>query len=796
MFRNYFLVALRNIRKNKSLTIINVLGLSLGMAISLLSILYILNELSFDNFHDQKQLIYRLIARQSLPDKSETSAVMTAGVGPSFKEQVPEIEIMVRISNPRDATLTIEDHNYQVQNVMYADSAFFKLFSFDLMIGNVKNMLDRPYQVVLTKSTAEKVFGRIDNAMNKVVRMNDRDDLLVTGIVNDPPANSHLQFGAVVSFSSLYKDPQMYLGWNGGWNYFTYVLLKVGADLQKIEHQFTAIADENINEQLRDLGVRYDYFLQPLDEVHLNSNIDTDIDTRGSLLKIWLISAITFVILIIACINFINLTTAASLARMKEIGVRKVAGATRTNIVSQFITETLLISLISLAGAFLFIEIFSAVFAWLNFDENFQQNLVLGTKSIYQVVTAIVILVITVGLAAGAYPAFFMARLNPAISVKGKIRITHRNPVVRNLLVVFQFTIATTLIISAIVVASQLNYLIRADKGFNPENKLIVSLKTEQSRGNSEILKQELLKIPGIVSAGASSEIPGHGYTSNGYIPEGKKEPVMFHALDIDYDYLKTMDFSIIQGRSFSKSYGLDEDAYMINQILAKQLGWDDPVGKVIQRNGPHKIIGVVKDFHFSPLNTHIEPLIITVKPWRGYGFLTLKLAHNNPSGTRNMIEQKWKSLFPQEDLTFFNLTSSVDEAYDPVRGFMLILLFCSLMAVIIAALGLFALAAFSTRQRFREIAVRKVFGADNLNITYLVTAGFLKWVILANILAWPIAYLLMERYLQNFAFSAGINGWIFVLVFTGTAIFSFMVIFYQVIRLSNLNPVKYIRYE
>ncbi|MEZ5083239.1 MAG: ABC transporter permease, partial [Bacteroidales bacterium] len=389
-----------------------------------------------------------------------------------------------------------------------------------------------------------------------------------------------------------------------------------------------------------------------------------------------------------------------------------------------------------------------------------------------------------------------MSRVKPATAVKGRVAFKKSRPVVQNLLVVFQFTIAIVFIVCTLVIANQLNFLLSEDKGFNPSNKIVIALQTETSKNSVEVLKREFLGIPGVEMAGASSEIPGSGYTSNGYFPEGHSEPLMFHALDIDYDYLETMELEIVQGRNFSKDFGQDKEAYIINEALARQLGWDNPIGKTIQRDGKHPVIGVVNDYNFSPLHSHIEPLIITIKPWQGYSYITLKTTQPI-ANIKNSVEEKWEALIPSEDFSFFTLDSFISEAYNPVKEFMYMILFCSFLAIFIASLGLFGLAAFLTRKRNKEIAVRKVFGAGINRIFILVSSGFLKWVLLANGIAWPIAWFIMDNYfLANFAYNGGIKWWTFLAALLFTVFLSLFVIVFQIIRLGRLNPIDYIRYE
>jgi putative ABC transport system permease protein len=797
MIRNYIQIALRNLWKNISYTLINIAGLAVGMAITLLSLLYVVNELSFDRFHVNKERIYRVVVKvESAVEGTETSSVMTAGIGPSLVREIPEVEAMVRVTNPGSSFFTVKNQNYQVNTVIHADSSFFNVFSFPLLIGNPGKALEQPFAVVLSKSLAIRMFGDIESAAGKIVRLNDRDNYLVTGIMSDPPVNSHLRFDAVGSFLSLYQDTDLHLGWNGGWNYLTYLLIHEGASPKKIEEQIIPIAEENINRMLKDVGVNWNFFLQSLDEVHLNTNVNWDIDTKGSRTRLVLFIAVTFIILVIACINFVNLTTALALSRMKEVGIRKVSGASRNQIILQFLTESMVVSFIALVIAVILIEIFSLWLSHQVSDAIFLENFELYNKSFFQIASSVVFLIVTVGLLAGAYPAYYMSKFRPALAVKGRANLGKRNPLFRNLLVVFQFTISVILIIAALVIGTQLDYLLESDKGFDPRNKIIVSLNSESARNNAETLKNEFLLVPGIEKAGASSDIPGRGFTQNGYFPEGHDKPLMLHALDVDYDFLEAMGIEIVEGRNFSKSFGTDDEAFIINQSLASQLGWDEPVGKIITRGTSHQVIGVVKDFNFSTMHDAIGPLVITLKPWRGYAFITLQSALTHEL-LMDQLQGKWKNVVPNEDLEAFTLASYIREAYGTEREYMHMLLFCAGLTLLIAALGLFGLAAFITRKRFHEIAVRKVYGAGMNRILVMVSAGFLSWVLLANIIAWPSAYMIMENYfLINFAYNGGINWWIYFAALLFSGLIAFLVIVFQIIRLGRLNPVEYIRYE
>jgi len=797
MLRNYFLIAFRNLWKYKSLSLINIFGLAIGMAITLLSLLYITNELSFDNFHEKKARIFRVIVKtESTAEGSESSSIMTAGVGPSFEAEIPEVESMVRVSNPQETFVSISDKNFTAHSVIYADSAFFDIFSFPIIMGNSNMALRNPYQAVITKSFATKVFKDLNNVLGKTVRLNDKDNLLISGIVDDPPKNSHLRFDLVISFSTLYENPYAYLGWNGGWNYFTYLLLHKGSDYKKVEAQFAPIAEENINRELREIGVSWNYFLQPLNKVHFSSGLGWDINTRGSKSLLLLFIFIAVIILIIACINFVNLSTASALNRMKEVGIRKVSGASRRQVIFQFLTETMLVTVVATIHALILIELFFMLLSRLIGDMHMLEKFQLYNSSFFHLSGIIVFLILAVGLLAGSYPAWLMSGLKPSVSVKGKFSIGKGTSFVQNVLIVIQFSIAIIFIVCSLVIASQLNYFVTSEKGFDPVDKIIIPLNSETSMNSYEILKQEFLSIPGVEKAGASSNVPGQDYTRNGYMPEGHSKPLMFHVLDVDYNYFETMDIPIVQGRNFSKSFGQDKQAYMINEALARSLGWENPLGKKIARNGDHSIIGVVKNYNYSPLHSQIEPLIITVQPWKGYDFITLKTNEQNP-GLMKQLEDTWKSIAPNENFTSFPLISHISKAYTSERGYMYILMFCAFLAVLIASLGLFGLAAFTIRKRNKEMAIRKVFGAGISKIFALVSTGFIKWVLIANVIASPIAYFIMDHYfLANYAYNQGVQWWVLIVALLFSVIISLLVIFTQIIRLGSLNPIDHIRYE
>lgn len=797
MLKNYLIIALRNLKRNLSFTIINVIGLSVAIAITIVSLLYISNEFSYDQFHKNKDRIYRVILKsESTSEGTTTSSVATAGIGPSLLEEIPEIESMLRLSNHSNCFFSYDEKIYPANNMMYADSTFFQLFSFKLLLGNPKDVLAQPYSAVLTRSFARKTFNDEQDALGKTLRLNSKDNVLITGIAEDPPIQSHLQFDVLISFSSLYQDPQMHLGWNGGHDYYTYILLKEKAELLQVEERLAPILEKNINYLYRQFGDTWSLLFQPLVKAHLFSDFDWDISTRGNLKFIFILFTITIFVLFIACINFINLTTAAALSRMKEVGIRKVVGASRSQIIWQFLTETIILTIVSLVLAFFIIEIAQTFLPSILNDPYLVEQIRIYNSSFLRIAAIMIFVLLFVGVVAGSYPAIYMSNFQAVKVLKGHLGLSGNKPVLRSLLIVFQFTISAVLMLCTLIILSQINYLLKQDLGYNPENKLIVSLGSESSANSYQALKSAFVSIAGVEHAGASSNIPGHGFTMNGYIPEGLTEPIMIHALDIDYDYLNTMGINLVQGRNFSKEFGTDQEAYIINQALAKQMGWENSIGKTISRDGDHKVIGVVKDFHYSSLHNNIEPLLITLQPWRGYGFITIKYSGNDEKELIRQLEKKWKSIIPNEDFNYFFLDFYIREAYREEASFVWILASCSGLALFIASLGLFGLAAFITRQRSREMAIRKVFGAGIKKIFVLFSAGFVKWVLIANIIAIPIAYFIMDSWLQYFIYHGGMQFWIFVVTILFCLFLTLVIILFQILRLNKLNPIDFIRYE
>ena len=791
MFRNYITIAIRNILRNKLFSVINILGLALGMAATLLITEYIINEISFNSFHNDQEEIYRVIIQEEKDGNILYSEIFTSGLGESLLADFPEVSSMVRLSGPASGYFSYDDFNFYETNICYADSGFFDVFSFKLLSGDKATALTEPRSVVLTQAVAIKIFGD-SNPIGELIELNGEENLKVTGIIADPPSNSSVIFDALISFSTLHNMNNVYLGWDGGWNYTTYVRMARGTGPDVIKDQFEGFMEKHINYKYRQHGFVLSLILQPFDEVHLYSGRDYGLEGEGRLTNLYVFMSIALFILIIACFNFMNLSTARSAKRAKEVGIRKVVGAEKKSIVRQFIGESIFISIISLFLALIMVELFQPVFNRMSGREVqlFQQS------SLFTILSFVMIIILT-GVLAGSYPAFFMSRFQAIRIIKGNFVQQKSRPALRNMLVFIQFFISAFLIFGTIVIQSQINFIQNKHLGFESENVAIFNLETEAARKSFEILITQVKGIPGVISCGASTGIPGHGLTMNGYFPEGKKDPIMIHVLDVDDDYLNLMEIPIVQGEGFSTDAGLDSANILINETTAQLLGWEYPIGKKFMRNERYlNVVGVVQDFHFAPLSEDIMPLMITQRPSNGFYSVSVKVKEADQKSTMALIEQSWNELFPDESFEYYMLDTYIDDAYREISGLRKIFIYFSILAILVACMGLLGLAFYSISQRSKEVGIRKVFGASAEDIIRKFTGDFLKWVLLANILSLPLAWFLMNNWLDNFAYHAGLDGTSILYTLLITLSLSFITVILQTLHLSRSNPSDVLKHE
>ena len=781
-------MTLRNLKKYKVYSVINILGLAVGLSAFVLILLYLQFELSYDKFHQDADQIYRVGIKSYQEGKyARESYIFTPPVGEDMKKEFPEVEEFVRMSTQRPAYLNINEEAYKETGMRYASDKIFQMFSFHLIQGDEDTALTEPFSMVLGQKTAERLFGS-ENPVGKSIQIGSENLYQITGVVKDPPENSSIQFTTLISFSTLYKLPNMHLGWNGGNQYITYVKLQSGTNPEQLEKKLPDFMWRHINERIAPYGWKNEAYFQSLKKIHFYF----DPGSKVSLINFYTFTVVAVFILLIACINFVNLTTARAARRAREVGLRKVVGANRGNLIRQFLGESVFLTALAFLLGLSFVSLFTPLYSQLL---NKELNILSMINPLS--VLGLIALILMVGVAAGIYPAFFLSSFQPAKTLKGEIEKGGAGRKFRDFLVVFQFVISVTLIICTFLIQNQIRFIKKAELGYDKENMLVINLPGEELSTQTQEMREKLLSIPGITHVSASSQVPYRGFTRNGYVPEGYTSSLMFHALDIDEHFLDTYEIEVVKGRNFNKEFSTDKEAYLINETLAKQLEWENPVGKTINRNGDWKVIGVVKDFQFSTLHYDIGPLIITSNPWGNrFGYLSVKLQSNNLSGTLNDIKKVYKEFSPLLPFEYFFLDDAFDQLYKSEERFQRIFLYFSVLAICIALLGLFSLSAYTAQQKSKEIGIRKVLGANVSDILTMFVKNMAFLVVIANVIAWPLAYFVIQKWLQNYAYRDELSLWVFMLAFVGSLAAALVTISFQSFRAAFKNPADILRTE
>lgn len=790
MFRNNIKTAVRNLLKNKTVALINVIGLAIGLASLILIMGYISHELSYDKFHSKGDRIYRCVFSSSSGSGMEASPQIVAAVGPSLNEDFTEIEKTVRFRYPETRYLDYNHNSFNVKNVLYADSTLFDVFSFKLLQGNSKTALDGPFSIVLSASTAEKIFGKED-PIGKMITLDNKDLLTVTGIVEEAPSNSHIQYNAFISFSSLYQDPNRYLDWNGGNAYYSYMLVKPNTNMEALKGKLPAFMDKHLNYRFEGSSWSVMMLLQPLNSIYLHSNLPGEIGPTGKLAYLILFAFIAFLIFIIACINFINLTTARLTTRLRETGIRKILGASQMKILMQFMTESIVMNLIALLLAFIIAESFLPLI-----NKLLGQSLTLYQASTIRETAGILVLIIIIAVLAGSYPAFFLSSMDTTLSVKNAIVTYPKKFNLRIVTAIVQYTVSVAMIICTLFLYKQLHFIRHKDPGFERVNTLVIPLPTAKISEKRELLKSDFLKINTVENIAACSEYPGWGFTKNGYVPEGYQDAILIHELGGDEDLLPVLGLQIKKGRNFSKSLSTDKGKYLVNEALVREMNWDDPIGKMINRNTNHEIIGVFNDFNFATLHEKIAPLIITLEPESGFSYLLVRANSSQMQETTVQLKKRWNMLVPEVAFDYFYLDEANRRVYYSEQNLSNLLLLFTILAIFIAFLGLFGLSFYETERRTKSIGIRKVNGARSVTIWLMLSRNYTGLVLFSFILACPLAFYIMHKWLGNFAYKTPLSWWVFVLSGAVVLMVALIAISWQSWRAANMDPVEALRYE
>jgi putative ABC transport system permease protein len=802
MFKNYFKVALRNIKRHKVYSFLNIVGLTIGFVCFLFIFLFIRYELSFDRQHTKADRIYNAIFKftgdytMGTPKQAHTHPLLA----PTLMDEFPEIETATRFSKYNNVMVRMKEQKFLFDKWVWADKHIFDVFDLPFIYGDPATALEKPFSVVIDEETADKLFGHI-NPVGKTLHVirGQELDFQVTGVMENLPPNSHFKPNLLGQF-----ETQISLGlsrdlnsWGAHW-FHSYLLLKKGCSAQELEKKIQAFIGQKIHLLARSSD--WTYLLLPMTDIHLRStDILKKLEEGGDIKSIYICVLIGIFILFIAGTNFINLSTARSFTRSREVSIRKVVGAHRTQLIKQFMGESLMFTAISLIAAAGFVLLTLRGFAHI-MDREITSNAMIHPGFILGLLSASVL----VGFLSGFYPALYLSGFKPLILLKGALPRISKGLNLRNFLVVFQFAISLFLIISTMIISGQIG-LIRTKKlGFDRDHVVVVNLNDDRIRQSRDIIKNELLRYPGIEGVTFTQTLPTNINWDSDFDYEGRdnNEFATFYYASVDYDYLDVFDMDITAGRNFSREMTTDaagKGAFILNETAVKHLGWENPIGKKIgfPGNDMGTIVGVVKDFNCHSLHFPAEPaaLILNTGPWNIY-FVSVKVSPENITQTLETIEKVWKKHSGGYPFEYYFLDEAYDNLYKSELRLNTFFRLFTLIAIFISSLGLFGLASFTAERRTKEIGIRKVLGASVPSIVIFISRGFTKWVLLANIVAWPVAYYFMNQWLQSFAYRIELSVWIFILSGLAAFIIALLTVSYQAIKAATANPVDSLRYE
>lgn len=816
MFSNYLKIAWRNLLRNRNYSLINIIGLAVGLACVMLIALYLKNELSYDDFHPDGDRIYRMALERKYPGRSRSYAIIPHSFAGAVKNDLAGVEDACRLFYFQGFNMLyrVNDQSYEETFNMWADSNFFKLFGIELLFGDPDQALTKPQSVVLTESTARKLFGNTDPVGQVLELPQGQNNLTVSGVCQDIPENSHLKFNMLTSASSLgqFLATPNYLGFSS----YTYLKLTEGTDPSRLESELPDLVTKYVSgpvlnqygvnyQEYQQQGNGYVYFLQPLQGIYLDSNLEAEIKPPGSRQRIYFFGAIAFLILVIACINFMNLATAKSAGRAREVGIRKTLGSERRQIAMQFLLEAIIISLTAAALAW---AIDSLVLPYFNLLTG--KAFVVSDLFTPGFITLLIGLGILAGLLAGSYPAFALSSFRPVEVLHSKLMQRTKGGGLRNALVVFQFGISVFLIICSLLVYKQWIFTQNKDLGFDKESLITLQGAGGMSYQEEETFKKEVERMSGVKAVSGCNSQPGQQYFGMSFKPQGATDMTTGSGLIVDEGYIECMAMEMKEGRSFSKEFN-DSLSIVINEAAVKEMELEDPIGKKLisnddflnsteGQNDIYTIVGVVKDFHFQSLHHVISPLFFVHNQKSNVpgvdGLITVRLSGQNVNTTLESIGRLWQEMQPDVPFRYSFLDKDWAVLYENEITTRRIFQIFTGLAIFIACLGLLALAAFTAERRHKEIGIRKILGASTGNLVALLSSDFLKLVFIAILIASPLAWYAMDSWLQNFAYRIAIGPGIFLLAAAMALLIAFFTVSFQSIRAALGNPMKALRTE
>jgi putative ABC transport system permease protein len=804
MLLHYFKLALRHLRKNRGFSAINITGLSIGIAVSIVGFLFVGHELSYDRFHDNADRIVR-IAVDALVGNTEIRQLHTpAPMAQALYDEFPEVEEVCRITPTSYARIIIDDKIFKEDDVLMVDSTFFRMFSFPLLNGEKENVLNQPNAVVLSENTALKYFGHLD-VVGELIKYRHRNTdttylLNVTGVMKDFPENSHFHAEVLVSiltFDGLYNNPAWFSNFNR-----TYILLKENADYRVLDTKMPEFVDKYLfegsyQERIAGTNNKWELHLQPLLDIHLNSNFRGEFKANGKKEYVYIFLIAAVFILLLAVVNFVNLSTAKSASRAREVGIRKVLGSGKPRLFSQFMGESFLYSVVSLIIGLVFMELILEMIR-----EVFNIHMVMPYFSSPFTIPALLVGGLLLGLLSGFYPALVLSNFSPMFALKDTSLRGKKSPWLRNVLVVFQFAVSVVLIFGTIIIFLQMRLLQNEDLGFDKSNILIIQHATALDP-NQESFKAELLQLPFVESVSISNRLPGHQFNNLGFRADDFEDTFTLNICGCDEGYDDVLKLNILDGRFFSPEYGTDSTSTILNQEAVKLLGWEEPIGKKVYDLGPNQtgytVIGVIEDLYYESKHHSIQPMaLMNLRSPFGFvpSYVSVRLNQENMAEIILEISQVWDSFSPGLSFDYTMLASEYDRLYINEQQTQSLFIAFSILAVFIACLGLLGLSSFMLEQQTREIGVRKVFGATAPNISLMFIGRFMRWVIIANIIGWPIAWYVMDNWLQNFQYRVALTWWVFIAAAMITVFVALLTTLYESLKAAQSNPIKTLRHN
>ena len=807
MFKNYIKIAFRNIIKHKVYSLINILGFALGISCFLLITFYVLDEFSYDTFHSKADRIYRVAEKYTQSGEVQLIANSSAPWGPAMADDFPEVLNTVRlmppvtqyaVSNPR------KNLHFFEKRFVFSDPSVFDIFDFELIEGDSQTALSKPGQLVLTESTARKYFGQED-PLGKTLILDKMYPFRITGIARDVPHHSHLKFDFLASLITLqnrgmrHYAPAMNFFLDRRGTFYTYILLQDGASPVSLEQKFPEFMQKHAGELYKRLKTlnTLDPFLQPLKSIHLRSHLEREWEPNSYIQHVYIFGAVALFVLLIACFNFMNLSTARASLRAQEVGLRKVVGAERPQLIRQFISESIFLTALSTILALGMARLFLPLLNRLT-----DKAISIDFLSDWWLLPGILLLILIVGLISGSYPAFLISSFQPVRVLKGQLIGSLSGNAIRRILTVVQFSISIGLIVGLSVVSGQMSFIRGKELGYDKENVLILPLSYTKEGQDYRPYKEAILSHPRVEAASASHTLMGKPPVTREVRPAGAGDEanMSFRQVEADVDFLRVYKMKILEGRDFSVEKGDEKlGTIIINRETAKGLGLESPVGQtihLIKPLHPRRIVGVVDEFHLESLHEPIQPVIISLGRTEPYLHLSIRISPDDIQGTVGFLRDKWREVFPGTPFQYTFFESEYEDLYRSEERLNRLFFYFTVIALIIACMGLFGLASFMTERRTKEIGIRKVIGAGVLRIVGILVKDFALLILYANIIAWPVAYIFMFNWLQDFAYRIPLNVWTFVSAGLLGLVIAMLTVSYQTIRAALANPIDSLRYE